>query len=156
MLSTGFCTLPVIYYRHTTTDFTLQYTANPSPDGVGGLFMHLTSSVTRNHIPYWKWIHVGREGGGHSGLWYDTLSKWVFHYQIQHYGHRCRISTLIMVQINIWQNFYLFKKIHFSSSKIRVFQRKSFNFFKEILLNTKHKSLKHFWRYYDHFWYQIE
>ena len=40
--------------------------------------------------------------------------------------------------------------------KDRAFQRKSLKFFKENLSNTKHKSLKRFWSYYDHFWYQIE
>ena len=68
-----------------------------------------------------------------------------FHKKIPmpHYGRWCRISTLIMVPINFWQNSDLFKKKeHFFSSKIdkvRAFQRNSF---RENLSNTKHKSLK--------------
>jgi len=65
-----------------------------------------------------------------------------------------------MVPINFWRNSDLFKKKErFSSSKIdkvRAFQRKSLKLFKENLSNTKYKSLKRFWSYYDHFWYQIE
>ena len=46
----------------------------------------------------------------HSGLWCDTLSKWVRLYPMLHYGHGCRISSLIMVPINFWRNSDLFKK----------------------------------------------
>ena len=96
----------------------------------------------------------------HSGLRCDTSSKWVCLYPMPHYGRGCRISTLIMVPINFWRNSDLFKKKeHFSSSKIdkvRAFQRKSLKIFKENLSNTKHKSLKRFWCYYDDCECQIE
>ena len=43
------------------------------------------------------------------------------------------------------------------SKKIfEISQRKSLKFLKENLSNLKHKSLKRFWSYYDHFVNQIE
>ena len=39
-------------------------------------------------------------------------------------------------------------------TEVRAFQRKSLTFFKENLSNTKQKSLKRFWRYYDESEYQ--
>ena len=107
-----------------------------------------------------KILDLVRKGGGHSGLLCDTSSKRVCLYLMPHYGRGCRISTLIMVPINFWRNSDLFKKKeHFSSSKIdnfRAFQRKSLKIFKENLSNTKQKSLKPFWSYFDDFEYQIE
>ena len=85
---------------------------------------------------------------------------WICLYPMPHCGCVCSNSTLIMVPINFWRNSDLFKKKeHFSSSKIdkvRAFQRKSLKIFKENLSNTKHKSLKRFWSYYDDFEYQFE
>ena len=80
---------------------------------------------------------------------------WICLYPMPHCGCVCSNSTLIMVPINFWRNSDLFKKKeHLSSSKIdnfRAFQRKSLKIFKENLSNTKQKSLKPFWSYFDDF-----
>ena len=105
------------------------------------------------------WKSWRRGGGAHWALMWHLARRVLYHCLMPDYAWRCRTSTLIMIPIDIWRNSDLFKnKERFSSSKIdqvRAFQRKYLKFSKENLSNTKQKSFKCLWSYYDHFLYQI-